>query len=253
MSNIYDALKKGKGLPGKDPTQIAPPVPPDRLASSPLPVLDDPERNSELDALRRRILLEVPPDRPSCLVMTAAVPGEGATTISLLVAQELAAHGRGSVLLVDGDLAGGAESLTGSLETGGQPGSGFADLLAGQSELSSWVLGTEQAGLHFLPRGRITLSAPELVRLDRVKRAMHLLAQSYSFVILDTGAVLRAPETPLLAAGADGVILVVRANRTRREVVQRTTQMLGKVNCRLLGTVLNDRRYPVPGFLYHRL
>ncbi len=253
MSNIYEALKKGKGLSGRDPAQTAPHVPPDRLAPSPVPVLDDPARNSELDALRRRILLEVAPDRPACLVMTAAVPGEGATTISLLLAQELAVHGRGSVVLVDGDFAGGAESLTGSLETGGQPGNGFADLLAGQSDLSSWVLGTEQAGLHFLPRGRITMPPLELVRPDRVKRAMHLLAQSYPFVILDTGAVLKAPETPLLAAGGDGVILVVRANRTRREVVQKTTQLLGKVNCRLLGTVLNDRRYPVPGFLYHRL
>lgn len=253
MSNIYDALKKGRGVGRQDGERVAPQVSPGQIAQAPLPVLEDPDRNLELDALRRRILLEVAPDRPASLVLTAAVPGEGATTISLLLAQELAVHGRGSVLLVDGDMAGGAESLTGSLQLAGEPGAGFADLLAGQSEISSCVLGTEQAGLHFLPRGRLTMPPLELVRPDRIKRAMHLLTQSYPFVILDTGAVLRAPETPLLAAGADGVILVVRTNRTRREVVQKTTQMLGKVNCRMLGMVLNDRRYPVPGFLYHRL
>ena len=62
-----------------------------------------------------------------------------------------------------------------------------------------------------------------------------------------------APETAIFASSTDGVVLVVRANRTRREVVQKAIDVLNKARCRLLGVVLNDRRYPIPGFIYRRI
>ena len=82
---------------------------------------------------------------------------------------------------------------------------------------------------------------------------MRELAKHYSFVLIDAAPPLDAPETGPLGAGTDGVVLVVRASRLRREVVQRAVQHLTKARCRVLGVILNDRRYPIPDFLYRRI
>ncbi len=60
--------------------------------------------------------------------------------------------------------------------------------------------------------------------------------------------------TCLLSTGnLDGVVLLVRASRTRRAVLQTAVQRLNLAGVPLLGCVLLDRTYPVPEKLYHLL
>lgn len=72
-------------------------------------------------------------------------------------------------------------------------------------------------------------------------------------------AILHAPpaglysETALLGNLADGVILVLEAHITRRMAAQRARELLLSSNARLLGTVLNQRRFPIPERIYRRL
>ena len=55
------------------------------------------------------------------------------------------------------------------------------------------------------------------------------------------------------AVSCDGVVLVLTANRTRRQVAQRTMEELSHWNAPLLGTVLDHRQFPVPEAIYHAL
>jgi non-specific protein-tyrosine kinase len=79
------------------------------------------------------------------------------------------------------------------------------------------------------------------------------LRRHYAYLVVDTSPLLLAPEASMVAAASDGVVMVVRANRTRREVVQRGIRLLSQGQCRVLGAVLNDRSFPIPPFLYRRL
>jgi capsular exopolysaccharide synthesis family protein len=251
MSNIYDALNKSRQ---QTPGGNAAAAPSAGAGSNgrPLPGLMDPARDSELEALRQRIMMEIGPDRAPVLVFTGAVPGEGATTLAVHFARELAESEQRPVLLVDADLQGSPSSLTGALQqSAGAPG--LSELLAEERDPSPLILSTEQPHLHFLPCGGNVASPGDLVRADRVHRLMHELSKRYSCVVIDAGASLMAPETVLLASATDGVILVVRANRTRREVIQKAVHILHKARCRMIGVVLNDRRYPIPDFLYRRI
>ena len=153
---------------------------------------------------------------------------------------------------MDGDLARSLGALSGVLHAVDTT-PGLSDLLAGTDELPRLVLGTEQSNLHFLPHGRADLPNLELVRSNRVEDALREMTRHYAFVVIDAGAALSAPETALLASLTTGVVLVVRAGRTRREVVQRAVEALNRARCRVLGVVLNDRRYPIPGFVYRRI
>jgi Mrp family chromosome partitioning ATPase len=249
MSNIYDALNKEKPGGGPRPDASKPIVPGVRQA---LPPAGGGASDRQLERIRQRIVLELGPDRPSVVVFTGAVPGEGTSTLALRFARELALADPRPVLLVDGDLARGREALSGVLQAA-EAAPGLSDLLAGTGELSRLVLGTEQPNLHFLPCGGNDLPNLELVRSDRVSDALREMTRHYAFVVVDAGASLAAPEAALLASPTAGVVLVVRANRTRREVVQRAVEALNRARCRVLGVVLNDRRYPIPGFLYRRI
>lgn len=250
MSNIYDALSKGKGeaAPGT-PRPSAPPTP---VASRTLPPAAGTGSAASLERLRQRLVLELGVQKPPVILFTGSVPGEGTSTLALRFARELAESDSRAVLLVDGDLTGAGTSLSSVLSAGGDH-AGLTELLEGGSEADQAVLGTERSNLHFLPVGRRTAAPLELIRPERAGALFRELTRRYAFVVVDAGATLFAPETALLGASADGVVIVVRANRTRREVVQKAVAALGAAGCRLLGVVLNDRRYPIPGFLYRRI
>jgi hypothetical protein len=60
-------------------------------------------------------------------------------------------------------------------------------------------------------------------------------------------------EAALLGQMSDGVVLVLKANSTRRVAAQKVVQKLHAANVRLLGTVLNDRTFPIPERIYRKL
>jgi len=252
MSHIFDALNKQKGTSGPRPTPAGP-LSPAASSSAPLPDLIDPIRDREFEALRQRLLLELGSDHSPTVVFTGSVPGEGATTLALHFARGLAETDRGPVLLADSDFGRHPGSLTGALERSGDPRPGLGEFLAGQVDLTTAVVGTEHPLLHFLPCGRLPGQPLELLRPESLQRAVREMGRHYSFVVFDAAPPLTAAETGMLAAGTDGVVLVVRANRVRREIAQRAVHLMTKARCRLLGVVLNDRRYPIPGFLYRRI
>jgi Mrp family chromosome partitioning ATPase len=70
-------------------------------------------------------------------------------------------------------------------------------------------------------------------------------------------AVLRCPGvswlTTRIGHACDGLVLVLTANKTRRLVAAQMKNQLKKAHVPLLGTVLQERRLPVPEGLYRRL
>jgi hypothetical protein len=59
--------------------------------------------------------------------------------------------------------------------------------------------------------------------------------------------------TARIGLSCDGLVLVVTANKTRRLVAAQIKQELNKAHVALLGSVLVDRRFPVPQGLYRSL
>jgi Mrp family chromosome partitioning ATPase len=51
----------------------------------------------------------------------------------------------------------------------------------------------------------------------------------------------------------DAVVLVVKHGGTRREVVKRAKETIERSGGKILGVVLNKRKFPIPEFLYKRL
>ena len=65
------------------------------------------------------------------------------------------------------------------------------------------------------------------------------LKKLYDYVILDTPPIQLVTDAQILSAKADGTILVVRAEETKKSSVHNAIDLLRKVNANIIGIVLN--------------
>ena len=97
-------------------------------------------------------------------------------------------------------------------------------------------------------------SNPSLVLShERARGLASELRQRFDYVLFDCGSVLGTAEMGMLAPTVDGVVLVIRANRTKREVVAKAEKLVRFSGGSVIGTVLNRRSFPIPDAIYRRL
>jgi non-specific protein-tyrosine kinase len=92
-----------------------------------------------------------------------------------------------------------------------------------------------------LPAGARHTRPAELLGCAPLRRLLAMLAQRYDRVIVDAPP-SDVADTCALEPSADGLLLVVRAGRTRRAAIERA--LGGLPSHKLLGLVLNDSRAP---------
>ena len=79
------------------------------------------------------------------------------------------------------------------------------------------------------------------------------LRHEFEYSIVQGQPAGESSTTTEMAQIADGVVLVVSAERTRRASARRIKEMLDAAQVRLLGAVLSDREFPIPERIYRRL
>jgi len=77
------------------------------------------------------------------------------------------------------------------------------------------------------------------------------LMTAFDFSVLYCGPI--SWQTARIGQSCDGLVLVLTANKTRRLVAAQLRDQLSKAHVPLLGTVLAERRFPVPRGLYRSL
>jgi hypothetical protein len=82
---------------------------------------------------------------------------------------------------------------------------------------------------------------------------LQALSAVFDYTLIDCPSIKDSYEAAMLAPGVDGVVLVVEADRTKRDQIQRAQRTIEMANGNLLGLVLNKRRYVVPRWLYRKL
>ena len=92
-----------------------------------------------------------------------------------------------------------------------------------------------------------------LLGSPQMQTRMSELHREFDYVVIDIPPLNLYPEAATLAKMADGLILVVKAHATRREVAQKVVQELKASDVRVLGAILNERTYPIPDGLYRKL
>jgi hypothetical protein len=79
------------------------------------------------------------------------------------------------------------------------------------------------------------------------------LRNEFEYSIIHGPVAGTSSESAVLGQLADGIILVLGARSTRRATACKIKETLESAQARILGTVLSERTFPVPGWIYRRL
>ncbi|MEW6046037.1 MAG: CpsD/CapB family tyrosine-protein kinase [Bacillota bacterium] len=177
------------------------------------------------------------------IVVTAAGPDEGKSTITANLA---VAVGQGGTRVI----AVGADLRRPSLHRafGLSHHAGLTSVLLGRLPLEEAVHHIERYQVDVLPSGPLPPNPAELLGSSQMGALLEELTRRWDLVLVDTPPVVALSDASLLAAKTDGVLLVVTANQTPREVVAAARRQLEQVGARIVGVVLNRVR---PGEVGH--
>jgi cellulose biosynthesis protein BcsQ len=97
--------------------------------------------------------------------------------------------------------------------------------------------------------------APISIRsdLDQGVANLQTLRYVYDYVLVDCPSMSESGDAAFFASAVDGVVLVVEAEKTRKEQVRNTLSTFEMADANILGCVLNKRTYPIPDWIYRRV
>ena len=167
------------------------------------------------------------------VLATGAGPGEGTTTVLANLGVSLAEAGE-RVLLVDCDLRRPGQHLIFGLALG----PGLSNALATHAA-EPVISATAVPGLSLLTAGDPPPNPAEFVASGRLTALLDRLRSRFDRILIDTPPVGILTDAAVLAPRVDGVILVVSAGQTRRDLARRAHQQLETVGAHLLGAVIN--------------
>lgn len=185
--------------------------------------------------LRTSILLANPDRAPQTILMTSAIPLEGKTTVAAQLAGVLARADAHTILL---DLDMRRPELSKRFGADGGHG-GMSVFLSGNSPVVSDLVETDNPYLVLAPAGPRPPNPADLIGSERMKIAMNQLRKYFRFIVIDTPPILTVADALALAPLVDGVVLVVRAEQTPREIVSRAIAEMRRSGGRILGLVFN--------------
>lgn len=180
------------------------------------------------------------------LMVTSPGPGEGKSMTAGNLAAALAQSGR-RVILVDGDLHRPRQHRVFGLRNNTGVTTALIADLAGS--LDDILQDTVVPGLRVLTSGPLPPNAAELLGSVRMRELLADLHTRAEVVVIDSPPVTALSDAAVLATQTDGVLLVLDAGKTRREVAKRATDALGRVHARVIGVLLN--RMPARGAGYY--
>lgn len=203
----------------------------------------------EMGILRNSLESKLDRKTKRVLMFTSAMHDEGVTTLAVAYARLIAMHGHERVLLIE--LNARRPALGERFGIGA--GEGVTHYFGDPRPLSGLVRHLPSLGFDVLRVGEADPTQIQIHLEKAFPRLREEALRSYDTVVIDAPPVVLSPETPPIAPLVDGVIVVVLCGKTKRETVQRSINLIEQFSGRVLGVVLNRKRYYIPNFIYRRL
>lgn len=167
------------------------------------------------------------------ILVTSSEPGEGKSTTSGNLALAFAQDEK-KVILIDCDLR--KPSLHKKFRISNNRG--LSDVIIDRDKLNKCIQKRTEY-LDILTAGKIPPNPSEMLGSQAMSSLLDELSNVYDVIILDSPPVLAVTDAQILSTKVDGTVLVVRAEKTKKDTVLAAKGVLDKVNANILGTVLN--------------
>lgn len=188
--------------------------------------------------LRTSILLSTAGHAPKSLLVTSSLPAEGKTTTAINTAISLAQTGA-KVLIIDADMRRPRLHSVFNISNA----QGLSTILATElsdKEILDTIQYDEASKLNMLTSGPVPPNPAELIGSEQMSELLKNLQGKFTHVVIDSPPIASFTDGVLIASMVDGVILVVHAGKSSRQVVRRSKQLLNDIGAKIFGVVLNN-------------
>jgi capsular exopolysaccharide synthesis family protein len=183
------------------------------------------------------------------IMFTGAAHGGGATTTAVNFAKTLVRDNAVKVLLIDANMR--TPNLRELFDI--ENDQGLSDIVLNNDIKPFKVINFEPSYLFVLATGGNYVGPVGLFESERFDTFLNNARDEFDYVILDSAPLPSFAEARVLCEKVDGVVLVIESGKLRRQVALRARKELEDAGGRILGVVLNKRKYHIPEWLYKRL
>ncbi len=185
-------------------------------------------------SLRTNIRFAIRGDGCKKICITSATAGEGKSITLLNLAISIAESGQ-KVLLIDADMR--RPAIARLLVE--KPAPGLSNILAGLTTAEEAVRKDIYPNLDIIFSGDVPPNPSEILSTTEMAALIEKMSNVYDYVLVDTPPVGVVSDACLVANLLDGVLLLVRQGRTKKDQVKKAVKNLQLTDARLLGYVLN--------------
>jgi protein-tyrosine kinase len=204
----------------------------------------------ELFNLVQRLFLSVNEWTPRCVVFFSIGGASVGDSVCARAAEALSACTTGTVCVVDANFNAPTMHDLYSIENSI---TGFSEALVQTDPLECYAHQVQESNLTVIPAGSNRLGWTGALASETARQRIAELRSRFDYVLIEAPTDATIGSAVMLSQTADGVVVVVEANSTRREVARSAVDELVAANVRVLGAVLNNRRFPIPESLYRLL
>jgi tyrosine-protein kinase Etk/Wzc len=190
-------------------------------------------------ALRTRVQYSKVGQEPlKTILVTSSTPGEGKTLISVNLAGTFAQLGK-KTLIIDTDLR--KPRVHSLFNVSKHPG--VVDYLFNEVKFEDIIRPTDLNNLSLITSGTIPPNPSETLASKNMKDFLELLKKNFEIIIFDSAPVIAVTDSEILSSLVDATLLVVSADMTEFEVMEKSVEMLKRSSSSFAGTVLNNFSY----------
>jgi succinoglycan biosynthesis transport protein ExoP len=184
------------------------------------------------------------------VAFTAPERRSGCSWLVARIAQRLAARVEGSVCAVDANLH--WPSLHAVFGIPNERGLIQAAMLP-EEPIRNFAVRILETNLWVIPSGGPTSDSAAMLSSETMKSRVAELAREFDYILIDTPAMKPCADSSAIGRMADGMVLVIAADASKRDIAVNTKMLLDAANIPILGAVLNRRTFPIPDKIYRYL
>lgn len=214
------------------------PAIPARRRSNVLKYLTDKPNSAAAEAIRnlRTSILMSDLDNPAQIIMsTSSVPGEGKTTQSLALTQNLSGMGK-KVLLIEGDIR--RRVFAEYFHIQGKKG--LVSVLTGEETFEKVVVHEPTLNADLLVGDKSSINAADVFSSEKFRFFLNDLRSKYDHIIIDTPPVLAVPDARVIGPLVDRILYTVKWDSTPHRMVREGLKSFESVNLQVTGLVLGQ-------------
>jgi polysaccharide biosynthesis transport protein len=184
--------------------------------------------------LRTNILFSSAGSAPQVILITSPGPREGKTITTANLAITMAQSGS-KVIVIDCDLR--RPKIHNIFGVSRERG--MTNLLVGSDGIEKTVVHSQVPNLDLLPSGPLPPNPSEMLGSERMGGLLKGLKKHYDRILIDSPPITAVTDSMILSKYVDGVVVVIRAGHTVKDVARNSVNQLQAVGAHILGGVLN--------------